>query len=118
LIEEGDNRLRIEALHLAASWQLGDLAKPAGQIMKNPKEPVEVRVAAVGAFARLDAQATAALTKLLQTTKEDAAVQVAAVEALAVSDTEIAIRRRISSCGSGSGQRAGDGHSVSGSSNG
>ena len=92
LIEEGDNRLRVEALHLAASWQLGELAKPAGQIMKNPKESAEVRVAAVGAFARLDAQATAALTKLLQNTKELAAVQVAAVEALAVSDIEVAAR--------------------------
>jgi putative heme-binding domain-containing protein len=92
LIEEGDIPLRIEALHLAASWQLGELAKPAGQIMNNPKESVEVRVAAVAAFARLDGQATTALTKLLQTTKKVAAVQVAAVEALAVSDPEIAAR--------------------------
>jgi putative heme-binding domain-containing protein len=92
LIEEGDNRLRVEALQLAASWQLGELAKPAGQIMNNPKESAEVRVAAVTAFAHLDAQATTALTKLLQTTKDVAAVQVAAVEALAVSDTEIAAR--------------------------
>ncbi len=79
--------LRRVALRLAGLWKATPLAKEAEEVTRNATAPTALRVAAMGALARLDREAAvAALRPLVLEGDTPMALRRAALEALAVAD--------------------------------